>query len=130
MYCTGVYCKAFDMHFEPEGATILRPTAYAPQVPSPQSCRLGFFSTYSQGYSRVIYEARTLAHRPLSPCLSLHWRIDWCIRSPLLFGERSDELAAEGRDISDDAAPDEVSFAERSFIYPGSAGVLEVVFDP
>jgi hypothetical protein len=67
VHCTGVNSKAFDIHFEPDGATILRPTAYAPQVPSPQSCRLGFFSTCSQGFSRVIDEVRTLAHRPLSP---------------------------------------------------------------
>src|SRR5215210_8941629 len=109
VHCTGVYSNAFDMHFELDGATIPRPTAYAPQVPSPQSCRLGFFSTYSQGFSRVIDEVRTLAHRPISPSpIAPRWCTDWCAASSLTIFERGDELAAEVRDIRNDAAPDRV----------------------
>src|SRR5919107_2428256 len=49
--------------------------------------------------------------------------------SPLLLGQGGDELAAEGGDVGDDAAPDQVALAECGLVDPGRAGVLEVVFD-
>src|SRR5215218_5895104 len=49
--------------------------------------------------------------------------------SPLLLGQGGDELAAEGGNVGDDAAPDQVSFAEGGLVDPSRAGVLEVAFD-
>src|SRR5215218_4149325 len=59
---------------------------------------------------------------------------DWCSGwsvpagvSLLLFGERGDELAAEGRDVRYHAAPDQVSLAEGRLVHPGCPSVLQVI---
>src|SRR5215207_7874209 len=63
----------------------------------------------------------------LSPACSSHWCTDWYATLLLLLRERRYELAAEGRDVGDDAAPDQVAFAERRLVHPGRSGVLQVV---
>src|SRR5919107_3587968 len=52
---------------------------------------------------------------------------DWRVTAPLPFGERRDQLAAEGGDVGDDAAPDQVTLAEGRLVHPGRPGVLQVV---
>src|SRR5215212_10996182 len=49
---------------------------------------------------------------------------------PLPFRQRGDELAAEGRDVGDDATPDQVPFAEGRLVHPGSPCVHQVVLYP
>ena len=52
-----------------------------------------------------------------------------CVPLLLLPSDSGHELAAEGGDVCDHAAPDEVALAKRRFVHPGRAGVLEVVLD-
>src|SRR5215204_1885187 len=67
---------------------------------------------------------------PLPPNAS-HWCIDWCdYQCASLLGQGGDEFAAELGDVGDNAAPDQVPFAERRLVNPNRAGVLQVVFDP
>jgi hypothetical protein len=58
-----------------------------------------------------------------------HWCISWYATLLLLLRERRHELAAEGRDIGDDAAPDQVPFAEGRLVHPGRSGVLQIVLN-
>ena len=51
------------------------------------------------------YLCNTLWH---SDARGMDWCTDRWVAAPLLFGERGDQLAAEGRDIGDHAAPDRV----------------------
>src|SRR3712207_1071016 len=51
----------------------------------------------------------------------------WLGVPPWLLGERRYELAAEGRDVRNDAAPDQVSFAEGRLVHPYRPCVLQVV---
>src|SRR3712207_329835 len=43
--------------------------------------------------------------------------------------QRGDQFAAEGGDVGDDAAPDEVAVAEGGLVGPGRPGVDQVVLD-
>ena len=54
----------------------------------------------------------------------IHWCICWFATPPLPFGERRDELAAEGRDVRDHAAPDRVGIGRETLEHV-SEGLLE-----
>jgi hypothetical protein len=66
---------------------------------------MGFYS-----YARLgrVLPIGLLGERSKRYSTLLYWCARWCGVRPLLFGERGDELAAEVRDVGDDAAPDQV----------------------
>ena len=61
---------------------------------------------YSNDPTRTIRVAESRLRSPTPP---LHCFNYWCDALPLLVGNHGDKLAAEGRDIRDDAAPDHVA---------------------
>src|ERR687898_473341 len=58
-----------------------------------------------------------------------HWCSGWSVTPPLLLCERRHQFAAEGGDVRDDAAPDQVPLAEGGLVHPSRPCVLQIVLD-
>ena len=60
-------------------------------------------------FTALIADEPDSSSRSENAPISLYWCTDWCADyTPLLLAERSDEFAAEGRDVLDHPAPDQV----------------------
>jgi hypothetical protein len=73
-----------------------------------------------RGFKPFAHRSLSLPYRPLH-LIGVSIGV---LNIPLLLGQGDDEFAAEGGDVWDHAAPDQVALAERRLVHPGRAGVL------